>query len=272
MEEDSEAGEDISVDDIGETSLEARRLSIRSKRRSFSRHSIEEPLISRRVSGSSYPQDRTTDSRLNQKIYIASEDLTVVFAGFTTSTIGLIVYVTLCIFTLGSAYLLFRWLPRLRVRLVGKPTPLRKCKWVAVEVRIPWMSKKDELPLAHNFQDQWNQFATYEVASQPYGRPISTVFADPQCYLYDEDNDPAMSFLRYVDYRYLHFFYHPLEDKFCLLNGWKDPAWTNVKVMRAGLDADDRDSREQIFGSNTVDIKQKSAPQLLVDEVSNCPL
>lgn len=77
-----------------------------------------------------------------------------------------------------------------------------------------------------------------------------------------------MSSLRYVDYRYLHFLYHPLEDRFCLLNGWKDPAWVNVKMMRSGLDADDRDSREQIFGGNIVDIKQKSVPELLVDEVS----
>lgn len=39
-------------------------------------------------------------------------------------------------------------------------------------------------------------------------------------------------------------------------------------MMRGGLDADDRDSREQIFGNNIVDIKQKSVSQLLVDEVS----
>lgn len=40
-------------------------------------------------------------------------------------------------------------------------------------------------------------------------------------------------------------------------------------MMRGGLDADDRDSREQIFGTNIVDIKQKSVPQLLIDEVSS---
>jgi len=117
-------------------------------------------------------------------------------------------------------------------------------------------------------QDQWGQFATHGVSSQLYGRPISTVFADTQCYLYDEDNDPTISSLRYIDYRYLRFFYHPLEDKFCLLNGWKDQTWENVRMMRGGLDADDRDSREQIFGTNIVDIKQKSVPQLLIDEVS----
>lgn len=42
--------------------------------------------------------------------------------------------------------------------------------------------------------------------------------------------------------------------------------------MRSGLDADDRDSREQIFGKNLVDIQQKPLFQLLMDEVSNeCP-
>lgn len=39
-------------------------------------------------------------------------------------------------------------------------------------------------------------------------------------------------------------------------------------MMRGGLDADDRDSREQIFGNNILDIKQKSVSQLLIDEVS----
>lgn len=43
--------------------------------------------------------------------------------------------------------------------------------------------------------------------------------------------------------------------------------WTNAKAMRAGLDADERDCREQIFGRNIIDIHQKSLGQLLVDEV-----
>lgn len=128
--------EDISVDSFDEANIEAARSSLGSKRPSLSRASVEDPLLSRRVSNSSYLRDKTSDSRLNQKVYIASEDLTVVFAGFTTSTCGFIVYVILCIVTLGFAYLLFRWLPRLRVRLVGKPTPLRKCQWVAIEVSL----------------------------------------------------------------------------------------------------------------------------------------
>lgn len=99
-----------------------------------SRSSVEGPLLPRRTSTSSYAKDPATDSRLNQKIYIASEDLTIVFAGFSTSFAGYLIYTTLCVLTFGFAYLLLRWLPRWRVGLIGRPTPLRKCQWVAIEV------------------------------------------------------------------------------------------------------------------------------------------
>lgn len=108
----------------------------------------------------------------------------------------------------------------------------------------------------------------YRVSCQEYGRPLSTIFVDTGCPLYDEENDPTVSFLRYIDYKYLRFFYHQVDDRFCLISGWKDPLWTNAKMMRAGLDADDRDSREQVFGKNLIDIHQKSAFELLLDEVS----
>ncbi|KNG82285.1 putative P-type ATPase [Aspergillus nomiae NRRL 13137] len=224
------------------------RSSFRSKRPSFSRGSAEDPLLpGRHLSVSSYAQDRRLDSRLNQKIYIESEDLTFVIAGFSTKFSGLVLYSLLCVLSLGFAYLVFRWFPRWRVRLTGKPTPLRICQWVAIE-------------------DQWNQFSVCQVRGQAYGRPLSSVFADPDSHSFDEENDPTISFLRYIDFRYLRFFYHPLEDKFCLISGWRDPLWTNAKVMRSGLDADDRDSREQIFGKNLVDIQQKPLLQLLMDE------
>lgn len=117
-------------------------------------------------------------------------------------------------------------------------------------------------------QDQWNQFAIHNIDSEAYGRPLSTVFMDNSGHVYDEDLDPTIVSLRYVDYRYLRFFYHPVEDKFSLINGWKDQSWTSAKAMRGGLDADERDSREQIFGKNNINIHQKNIPQLLMDEVN----
>ena len=84
---------------------------------------------------------------------------------------------------------------------------------------------------------------------------------------YDEEDDPVLDDLRILDYRYMRFTYHPLKDRFVLCNSWKDPAWTDVKSIRAGIDTDEKESRELVFGKNLIDIKQKTVPQLLVDEV-----
>ena len=131
---DSDA-EESSVNGFGAADVESNRGSFVSKRLSQSRDSAEPPLLSRYISAGSYGHDRRPGSRLNQKVYIASEDLTVVFAGFSSSMGGFALYLALCILTGGFAYLLFRWLPRWRVKLIGKATPLGKCQWIAIEVR-----------------------------------------------------------------------------------------------------------------------------------------
>lgn len=140
MEEDledmSSGFEEESADGLAEADVESSRSSFISKRHSQSRDSVEQPLLSRYISASSYGRDRRSGSRLNQKVYIASEDLTAVFAGFSTSAGGFALYIALCILTGGFAYLLLRWLPRWRVRLTGKAAPLGKCQWIAIEVRI----------------------------------------------------------------------------------------------------------------------------------------
>lgn len=111
---------------------------------------------------------------------------------------------------------------------------------------------------------------TQAVDSQEYGRSLSTVFGSSEkgyMLSYDEDDDPVLDDLRILDYRYMRFAFHPLKDRFILSNSWKDPAWTNVKSIRAGIDGDEKENRELVFGKNLIDIKQKTIPQLLVDEV-----
>jgi cation-transporting P-type ATPase 13A2 len=109
-----------------------------------------------------------------------------------------------------------------------------------------------------------------DVESVEYGRSLSTVFGESEkryAMAYDEDDDPVLEDLRILDYRYMRFSFHPLKDKFILSNSWKDPMWTDVKAIRAGIDADEKENRELVFGKNMIDIKQKTIPQLLVDEV-----
>lgn len=123
---------------------------------------------------------------------------------------------------------------------------------------------------ADDKQNQWGEFVVQDVEFIEYGRSLSTVFGEPEkrfTFAFDEDDDPVLENLRIVDYRYMRFSFHPLKDKFVLCNSWKDPTWTDVKAIRAGIDGDEKDNRELVFGKNLIDIKQKTIPQLLVDEV-----
>lgn len=101
----------------------------------YARSSLEDPLLSRQESFNPFFSRQRAEHRLTQRIYIATEDLTAVISGFSTSSSGLCIYILLCTLSFGTAYLVFRWLPKWRVWLIGSPTPLRQCQWVAIEVR-----------------------------------------------------------------------------------------------------------------------------------------
>ena len=79
--------------------------------------------------GSSYGK-----GRFSQKTYMVNEDLYIVIAGFRTSSVGLSIYVLLCVLTFGLAWLLFRWLPKWHVKLIGQPSTLGESEWVVIEV------------------------------------------------------------------------------------------------------------------------------------------
>ncbi|KAH8683100.1 hypothetical protein BGZ60DRAFT_467457 [Tricladium varicosporioides] len=234
-------GEEEDVD------LEAGELAIMRRISSGNSRASHERLLrsdSMRTDSSSYGH------RISQKIYIVTEDLTIVVAGFKTSTIGFAIYTTICVLTLGIGYLLLRWLPRLQVRIVGKPCALKHCTWVVIE-------------------NQWGEFVVQDIDSEEYGRSLSTVFGLSEkkyALAYDEDEDPVLDDLRILDYRYMRFSFHPLKDRFILTSGWKDPGWTDVKSIRAGIDGEEKEIRELVFGKNLIDIKQKTIPQLLIDE------
>ncbi|KAI0540963.1 hypothetical protein GGR58DRAFT_458516 [Xylaria digitata] len=221
----------------------------RRRSSTLSRSSVHARLL--RTDSTGTDASGRSHGRISQKLHIVSEDLTIVIAGFRTSSVGYLVYILLCLSTLGLSYLLLRWLPRWRVKLIGEPCPLRECQWVVLE-------------------NQWGEMVTLDIKRQPYDRPLSTVFGAPEkmfAQLLEDDGDPIMSELQTLDYRYVRFFFHPLKDRFVVCNGWKDPSWTRVRDLRTGIDGDEKDERERVFGANIIDIEQKSIPQLLVDEV-----
>ena len=111
----------------------------------------------------------------------------------------------------------------------------------------------------------------HNIEKKRYGLLLSTIFGVPEQpplpIDLDEDDDPVVPFLRYLDYRYIRFCYHPVSDKFVLSNSWKDPSWTNVQKLHVGVTGEDNDYRSLVFGKNVIDIEEKTVMQLLVDEV-----
>lgn len=241
------------IDDLeGDTPLQDEGSSLRRQYSAHSHHSVHSRLLRR--DSTMTETSAYGGGRFSQKFYMPNEDLTIVIAGFRTSTIGLAVYIFICVTTCGLGWLLFRWLPRWHVWLTGKKAPLREASWVVIE-------------------NQWNEMAILGVDNKPYGRALSTVFGSPSkklsssAYLLEFDDDPILHELRVINYRYIRFYYHPLVDKFRISNGWKDPLWTDIRAVREGIDSDEKNHRELVFGSNLIDIEQKSVFRLLVDEV-----
>jgi cation-transporting P-type ATPase 13A2 len=93
------------------------------------------PLIRRKSSDQRSEGSFSGRARSTQKIYLSDEDMVVVMSGFRTRIGRLWIYRVLCILTFGMIYLLLRWLPRWRLRLIAEPLPLSEAHWVVVEVR-----------------------------------------------------------------------------------------------------------------------------------------
>ncbi|PHH51704.1 putative cation-transporting ATPase [Ceratocystis fimbriata CBS 114723] len=233
-----------------------------SRRRSstISRNSVHARLLRRdstTTNGSVFGRQGGSGSscgRRGQKIHMTNEDLTIFIAGFRSTRLRTAMYILLCIATGGLAFLLMRWLPTYKVKIIGTPAPLRECDWVVIE-------------------NQWGEISIVEVNKRHYGRQLSSIFGSPtrkhRSLLYDDDLDidPIIGELRAVSYRYVNFFFHPLRDKFVLFSGWKDPEWTDLQIARIGISSEERSTREQVFGQNLILIKVKPTMQLLVDEV-----
>ncbi|KAI0472027.1 hypothetical protein GGR56DRAFT_667735 [Xylariaceae sp. FL0804] len=240
-------------DESSEAGLESENAhedyAMRRRSSTVSRSSVHARLL--RTDSARTDASTRGHGRVSQKLHMVNEDLTIVIAGFRTSRLGYAVYILLCLATLGLAYLLFRWLPRWQVKLIGQPCPLRESEWVVLE-------------------NQWGEMAVINVIGQPYDRPLSTVFGAPDkmlAQLLEDDADPILKELRILTYRYVRFFFHPLKDRFVISTGWKDPAWNRVREIRVGIDGDEKEVRERVFGPNIIDIEQKTISQLLVDEV-----
>ncbi|POS85184.1 hypothetical protein EPUL_002709, partial [Erysiphe pulchra] len=247
--------ENVIADDESEILVDEDLIDMESGERCYYRTSTEitgQAYHLRRDSTRTNTSYKIYEGRVGQKVSIPIEDLTIAIVGFRTSYLGYILYIIASILSFGIVYLALRWIPRLKVYLIGTKCPLRNCNWVVIEVG-----------------ESMGGIKSSELNIKNYGHSISTVFGRIEKHHIDhlEDEDPIMNNIRILDYRYIRLIYHPLKDKFVLTSNWKDPRWIDVTSIRAGIDGDEKENRGLIFGKNSIDIEQKNLLQLLTDEV-----
>lgn len=169
---DEESESNIEEEDSAD--LEAGELSaMRRTSTGHSRASVHDRLLrsdSTKTDGSNLGRGHRT----SQKIYIVTEDLTIVVAGFRTSTLGFALYTTICVLSLGLGYLLFRWLPRWQVRIIGTPCPLRSCGWVVIEVSTHSLSRGSLFYVSTNIVTGGSYGVDLLTPTEPMGRDGSS--------------------------------------------------------------------------------------------------
>lgn len=191
-----------------------------------------------------------------QRYYLAEEDIVIGIAGYQSCWWKVLTYYFICVFTFGIGYLVLRWLPRYRINLKGTPCPLGKAEWVVIENEYGELTIKDISKT--RFGGRLSHFMTLATKSESED--------DFQMEEVKESN-PFVPFILYFDYRYINFFYNPVEDIYRTNSTWYDLHWLNVKNLRDGTSQTIQEQRSAIFGRNNIDIEEKSIVQLLLDEV-----
>ncbi|ORY74114.1 HAD ATPase, P-type, family IC [Protomyces lactucae-debilis] len=185
-------------------------------------------------------------ARKSQKVYLQEEDLYLVIAGFKDARLQTWLYYLLCIVTFGIAYLVLRWVPRWKIRMTGKPVSLSAASWVVIE-------------------NQWHDVSIHTVQKAPFGGHLSSILDVGRSS--EDENDPWLDHICFLDYRYVRFLWNPRGSRFELYNNYKDPAWREtIKVCARGLEDEATTRRLTLFGENLIDIAEKSTAELLVDE------
>ncbi|KAF9435253.1 hypothetical protein BGZ76_006630, partial [Entomortierella beljakovae] len=154
----------------------------------------------------------------------------------------------------GILFLLGRWMPRRYISFVAEKCSMDLADSVVVE-------------------NEWGQMTIENVLTKYYGGPINSVFSPQQMEShYDDGYDvvgpmEVLHNMRYIDFQYIRFIYNPVAKVFMQNSYWKDSEWTSIIKCEQGLGRESHQERAIVFGTNVIDVKEKTVGQLLADEV-----
>ncbi|ORY01301.1 putative Ca2+ pump [Basidiobolus meristosporus CBS 931.73] len=176
----------------------------------------------------------------HQEIILGDEDVHIHLYGYRKNIPLYALYWVLCVCTGGILYLLGRWFPDWWNRFVAVSCRIRDAEWIVVE-------------------NQWKQTDFVDVHRSVFGNDGLAQ---------KESEATSLDELIHIDYRYIRFLYHPINNRFEPIGYWKDRQWIeNPTQIRYGIEDIHREERKTVFGANLVDIEEKSAVRLLIEEV-----
>lgn len=194
-----------------------------------------------------------------QRFYIAEEDLVLGIAGYKTSKLFVLIYYFLCIITFGMFYLILRWFPRLKFAIYGIKTPLAKAEWVVIETEFGQLDIID-------VQREWYNRHLSTIMNIPhFEQVLNSEGHDTEYQFNNQSLNPIIPILISFEYRYLKFYFTPIEDIFKTNTNWVDINWLNN--VKHGLNKETYEDRLIVFNSNSLNLKEKSVKELLIDEV-----
>ncbi|RLV90384.1 Vacuolar cation-transporting ATPase YPK9 [Spathaspora sp. JA1] len=181
-----------------------------------------------------------------QRYYLAEEDIVIGIAGYCNCWWRLVLYYIICITTLGMGYLVLRWFPKYRVNLMGKRSPLGMADWCVIE-------------------NEFGELQIVDINRQRF-EDVLTNFMPINDEEEQKEVNPVVPYLHSFTYRYIKFFYHPLQDIFKTNSNWFDNRWLNIKTIKDGIPYQTHQQRLDVFGENKIEIVEKSISQLLIEE------
>lgn len=192
-----------------------------------------------------------------QRYYLAEEDIVIGIAGYSDCWWKQVIYYFICVITFGIGFLLLRWFPRYRINLLGNQRPLGKADWCVIENEFGELTIVDISKMRLN-----ERLSHYLTVTQK--TTDEDDFEIPEA---NKEANPVIPYVHSFEYRYIKFFYNPVDDIFKTNSTWYDIHWLNIKNLREGCSQQLHEQRTEIFGGNSIEIKEKTIGQLLLDEV-----
>lgn len=216
------------------------------------------------------------NDKTGQSIYIANDDLLLLLRFYHRTPARRAAWYAACFASVGILYLLAYWYPRLWLRWNGKPTTLQEGKTGKGQIWIAAKTRHDSL-----------QLCQVQRKSLPSPTPLHLVFPSSMSIpatapnqqptaINDKGNDndnneststsSTISDFAHFDYRSTVFLLHPI-GSFIPLADWRDPDWSSMPALFAGLQPSKRRLLDCLFGPNLIDIQGKSVGAILLQEV-----